>query len=216
MHGVVTSAALEDIGFAFGDIHVDAMLEAEERGYETPVAIAYADTYAEAVIWGMHSPGQVRDLAEAYAIAYSDELERTGNPWLAAAYAQERGLGYLPEAKRAAARIYIDAYASALEQGAATEEILDDALFYANAYADAVGRGFSAERAQDDADAYATARKAALDREKPGSWPILYAEGYVRGINWPEESGFERSLAFARGYAEGYADGYSGALARRE
>lgn len=196
MHGVVTSAALDDMGFAFGDIHVDAMLAAEERGYATPVAVAYADTYAEAVIWGMRSPGQAHDLAEAYAIAYSDELERTGNPALAAAYAQERGLGYLPEAKRAAARIYVDAYASALEEGTDWEEVSDDALFYANAYA--------------------TARKAALNREKPGSWAIPYAEGYVRGVNWPEESGFERSVAFACTYAEGYADGYSGALARQE
>ena len=216
MHGVVTSAALDDMGFAFGDIHVDAMLAAEERGYATPVAVAYADTYAEAVIWGMRSPGQAHDMAEAYAIAYSDELERTGNPALAAAYAQERGLGYLPEAKRAAARIYVDAYASALEEGTDWEEVSDDALFYANAYADAVGRGFSAERARDDANTYATARKAALNREKPGSWAIPYAEGYVRGVNWPEESGFERSVAFARAYAEGYADGYSGALARQE
>ena len=240
MHGVATPIMEEITFFAYGDayggallrsdayggavlrseesgVDGDAALTDEERAYTHIAAEVYAVTYAEAAVKGMYSPGQAHDLAEAHASAYLDELERTdgtGNPGLVDANVQERGFGYLPEAKRAAANNYLAYSYIALANG--VEDPSVDAGFYANAYAGAVAHGFSAERARNDANAFTAARKDALSRGKPRLWPVPYAEGYVRGINWPEEAGFERSHAFAHAYAEGYADGYSGALAQQE
>ena len=220
MHGVAASITEEIIFFTQADVSGGAQLRVTESGVYGEAVLgadprvftlisAYGETYAEAAIQGLYSPGQAHDLAEAYASAYLDELERTdgtGNPGLAAANVQERGFGYLPEAKRAAANNYLAYSYIALANG--VEDPSVDAGFYANAYAGAVAHGFSAERARNDANAFTAARKDALSRGKPRFWPIPYAEGYVRGINWPEETGFERSDALAHAYAEGYADGY--------
>ena len=234
MHGVATIMMGKITSSAYTDAYYGALDEADidseyfllyGDGVEWMARMAldaYAKTYAEAAMQGLYSPGQAHDLAEAYAIAYLEvqsELAQTDDPdddWLVDAYVRERGLGYLPEAKGISLFAYLFAYSGAIARGANPEDASDDAIIYASAYADAVRRGFSRERARNDTNAFVAAREAALSRGKPRSSPRSYAEGYVRGINWPEETGFERSHAFAHAYAEGYADGYSGALARQE